>query len=456
MKKIILIIFLFSAQTAYAQVVINEIQIAPIQERFIELYNSSDSDVDLTDWYIQRKTATGGSFGSLITSTQLSGKTIKAHGYFLVSRSQLENSDVVAGNLVLTESNTIRIRNSKGKDVDQIEWGSINEGKSYQRTSVSEWATAAPTPGAANVAAQETSIAPASQPSNAQSGVSSFPVEPQIIADAGASTRAVSAGATVTFSGRVFGLKKEPIENARLVWSFGDGALGEGMSVNHTYYYPGEYTVVLDASSGYYSASDRVAVRVSAPVISISTGGDTARSFVAIENHGSEELDLSFWQIESLGKRFIIPKNTFAPARKTLMIASEYSGLSTPLGSTAFLNFPNGSRVETKTKLVVQETSVPSTSLQDPTLRTRAQGRALVSNQKLAQAPQHQEARVVDAFASSTPLLPREEDAMWPWYIGVAFLGALALLGLRLAQEKETKNTITAEDFEIIEDEEPY
>ncbi len=71
------LIFTFSfflvAQVASAAVVINEIQILPTSERFIELYNSGSSDVDLTGWYIQRKTATGSSFGSLVTSTQLNG-----------------------------------------------------------------------------------------------------------------------------------------------------------------------------------------------------------------------------------------------------------------------------------------------------------------------------------------------------------------------------------------------
>lgn len=193
-----LAIYFFLTIPASAAVVINEVQIAPIAGRFIELYNAGDSDVDLTGWYIQKKTATASSFGSLITKTDFENKTIKAGGYFLISRSPLSNSDIVVGDLILTESNTIRLRDSKGVDVDQVEWGSVDEGKSYQKTSSSGWILASPTPRAANASIaitsanssqQETSATstgsglPATT-STAQAG-SSFPVEPQIFASAG-------------------------------------------------------------------------------------------------------------------------------------------------------------------------------------------------------------------------------------------------------------------------------
>ena len=141
--------------TVSAAVVINEVQISPIDGRFIELYNTSDSDVDLTGWYIQRKTATGSSFNSLITKIDFENKTIKGGGYFLISHTQLANSDIVK-NLTLTESNTIRMRNSNGEDVDHVEWGSIDEGKSYQRTSSNGWIITSPTPRAANASAPTT------------------------------------------------------------------------------------------------------------------------------------------------------------------------------------------------------------------------------------------------------------------------------------------------------------
>ena len=209
-------LFLF-APIVNASVVINEIQISPINERFIELYNPDNSDTDLTGWYIQRKTATGASFSSLVTSTQLNNKIIKSHGYFLISRSQLGNSDVVVDNLTLTEANTIRIRDSKGKDVDQIEWETIDEGKSYQRVLTGEWVIATSTPRAVNSRAESTSTsstqtsgtnpAPVNSEPPSSASNSSWPVEQQIFANAGPDKTA-TVGADMVFEGKALGLEK--------------------------------------------------------------------------------------------------------------------------------------------------------------------------------------------------------------------------------------------------------
>jgi hypothetical protein len=433
---------------------INEIQISPINERFIELYNSDDSDVDLTDWYIQRKTATGSSFGSLVTSTQLNGKTIKAHDYFLISRSQLEKSDIVAGSLVLTESNTIRIRDSKGKDSDQVEWGSIADGESYQRTASDEWVVDAPTPGVANAGASVESQsdqggAPKSEATSiiaVTSNTSSFPVEPQIFAKITAQTKTVSVGAATTFAGRVWGLKKEPIENARMVWAFGDGASAEGTSVSHTYYYPGEYTAILDASSGYYAASDRVRIVAVVPTLALTTGGDEAHSFITLENRGSNELDLSGWQIMAQEKTFTIPKSTFIGARKTLTFASEVTGLATPQGSSASLRFPNG------TAATLQGEVKAMSANKEPIVEA---GEVLQAHSPRVPAPA-QTASVLAALDDvSEPLTPASQESyLWMWYTGVAFLAALALFGLRYVRSVVTPDTVTADDFEIIDESE--
>ena len=40
------------------------------------------------------------------------------------------------------------------------------------------------------------------------------------------------------------------------------------------------------------------------------------------------------------------------------------------------------------------------------------------------------------------------------WYVGVAFLAAFALLGLRLMRTPTASDAITADDFEIIDEDE--
>jgi len=57
MKTKIIFILVFCAlffgfKQAYASVIINEVELNPTGERFIELYNPDSSIVDLTDWYL--------------------------------------------------------------------------------------------------------------------------------------------------------------------------------------------------------------------------------------------------------------------------------------------------------------------------------------------------------------------------------------------------------------------
>ncbi|MDO8604243.1 MAG: lamin tail domain-containing protein [bacterium] len=448
MKYFIVLPFLFFAQTTSAAVLINEIQVAPINERFIELYNSDNSDVDLTGWYIQRKTATGSSFGSLVSSTQLMGKKLPAQSYFLISRSQLSNSNLVT-DLTLTESNTIRIRDSKGNDVDQVMWGSLADGKSYQRTSGGQWTTASPTPGTANTTSQSTNSSPTvntgeSTKIGTNTNTAPTPTSPQISVKAVSQARIVLAGVPIIFEGRISASENSSAGKPRTVWSFGDGASAEGESVTHTYYYPGEYTAVIDVISGSTVATDRMLVRVVLPNISLRTGGDTARSFVTIQNNGGEELDLSLWQIISDTKTFILPKNTILGAHKSATFASEVTGLSTSAGNNPELLLPNGSRIDIKKNSVVE--TIP------PQKITQAQTVKNIAPKVASQAVGSLQAAVAESVQDTPVPLKQEEGTLWPWYIGAAFLGALALVGFRLTQVTSPKTTFSADDFEILEE----
>ena len=55
---------------------------APFNRDFIELYNPTDSSVDLTGWSVQYASSTGKSW----VVTPLTG-TIESHGYYLVSKA---------------------------------------------------------------------------------------------------------------------------------------------------------------------------------------------------------------------------------------------------------------------------------------------------------------------------------------------------------------------------------
>ena len=139
---------------ASQSIVINEVLIRPAENRFIELYNPNNFPVDLTGWYLQRKTQTGTSFTSLVSKTYFEGKIIETNGYFLISRSAVENADIVLSSLTLTDSNIIQLKDLAQEIVDIAEWGAAPEdNKSLERENDGSWQigqSAGGTPRAAN------------------------------------------------------------------------------------------------------------------------------------------------------------------------------------------------------------------------------------------------------------------------------------------------------------------
>ncbi len=162
---------------------------------------------------------------------------------------------------------------------------------------------------------------------------------PKIKADAGAD-KTVVAGANVEFRGQAFGLKDEPLDNARFLWTFGDGATKEGKNITHIYRYLGDYVVVLDITSGDYSASDRILVKATANQIFLSEikpffakaseGAAGSESWIEFENKSKQEIDISGWQIKIAGKIFTFPKSSRILPGAYLVVPFEVSGLVLP------------------------------------------------------------------------------------------------------------------------------
>jgi DNA uptake protein ComE-like DNA-binding protein len=108
---------------SYPKILISEIQLSPIGQRFIELYNPNSSAVSLTGWYIQRKTKNADSWGSSVSSTHFDGKIIPAKGYLLIARTADINPDIILDILTLTEDNAIVLKNPNKQEVDKVGWG---------------------------------------------------------------------------------------------------------------------------------------------------------------------------------------------------------------------------------------------------------------------------------------------------------------------------------------------
>jgi PKD repeat protein len=163
--------------------------------------------------------------------------------------------------------------------------------------------------------------------SGSDSGFTYIPPEnlPQIKAYAG-KDRTVTVGANVEFRGQAFGLNDEPLDNARYLWTFGDGASKEGKNIIHIYQYPGNYIVALNVSSGEYSASNYILVKAIPNQVFISEIKTGADSFIELENKSKEEIDLSDCQIKYNNQIFTFPQATRVRPNTYLVIPSSVSG----------------------------------------------------------------------------------------------------------------------------------
>lgn len=183
------------------KILITEVQIASASstnDDFIELYNPNLENVDLTNWYIQRKTENASDFSTYAKKDSFSAKKILAKSYFLIANASSTFSADITTTYPLTKNNTLYLKNPEGEIIDMAGWGQAQDsetapaenpqpGKSIGR----KWSTTTesyidtdnnyedfkiqePTPKAKNKA----EIEPESEPEN-QIPIASFTYTPQ-------------------------------------------------------------------------------------------------------------------------------------------------------------------------------------------------------------------------------------------------------------------------------------
>ena len=327
---IVLLIFLvFSllfAHKVFASVYINEVELSPTEERFIELYNSGSSSVDLTNWYLQRKTATGTSFSSLISKTYFGGQNIGAHSYFVISKNDINNSDLIFSKLTLTESNTIQLKNSEQEVVDIVGWGEADDsyvsnpasGKSIQRYSSGDWFVDSPTPGEEN----SNSSSDDDEEDDEEDDEDSEEDEEEEIDIFKIITKInfpkiLTAGILFSFHSLTADSNGITYNVGKFVWNFGDGTIMTVKSygpLEYTYEYPGEYVVNLSYFKNTLTevpdATDKITIKVIPADIYISGVGNNADPYIEIENKSKYDIDLSSWIIIAGQKVFAFPTGT--------------------------------------------------------------------------------------------------------------------------------------------------
>jgi len=359
MKKLILSLVIFTlflgARFAYAEVIINEVQLSPTEERFIELYNSGSSSVDLTNWYIQRKTQTGSTFGSLVSKTYFENKSINAGSYFLISHDSIPNADIVLSSLTLTESNTIQLKNLDQEVVEKVGWGEANDcngtcapnpttGKSIQKTG-GDWIIATPTPGEENETLEN--IEENNNTENNNSDNTSGSSSPKKTEIQEPKIPLVNKTKILVKTPAFAGLPAEFMINntvsndscGKYFWNFGDGNSEEikktfpvPKTYPHIYYYEGEYVVTLECYKSYLSSepdsSDKITIKIVSSDVSISRVGDAKDFFIEISNNAPYEADISNWVLSSYQNRFVFPKNTILKSKNKIVVSPKTTNFS--------------------------------------------------------------------------------------------------------------------------------
>ena len=345
-----MVFFIFAGRLE-AGVVINEIQISPTENRFIELYNNTSRDIDLTGYYLQRKTLTGDKFSSFVTGPNFEGKKIRANSYFLISKGVLSNSDIVLDNLTITESNSIQVKNSKQEVVYKIGMGDSADcgnacipnptaGKSTQRVSEDSWILGVPSPGVKNTSNEET-------PENNQQDEEQETGDPVVVSEKTKeifnptiktkiiAPKVAVAGIPFLLDQETIGHKGEKIRFDRFVWNFGDGNAKEMkpcLPFNYVYAYPGDYALGLSYYETSFSvvpeATNKVNIKVIPSGIEIVSVGSFSDPFVELENNSNYEMILNNWSIVGSKNVFIIPNGTTILPNKKIKFSPKTTGFN--------------------------------------------------------------------------------------------------------------------------------
>lgn len=499
-QKVIILLFgsfLFSPFFfVHAGVVFNEVQLNLTQERFIELYNTDNTEVDLTGWYLQRKTQNGSSFSSLVANSNFANKKISAHGYFVISRSVLPSSDIVVDTLTLTESNTIQIKNNNGTVVDKIGWGSaidcINpcptnptDSSSLQLISGS-WSVATPTPGVQNeppVSNPPTGTGGSSSSSSGSTSTipttltpTSIPT-PTVIATKTVEAPAIKTkivaknsafmGLPIELRVNTTGFASETLSYGKYFWNFGDGDskeinLSSGEKIMHTYFYPGEYIVSLEYYKDYYNeipdATNKLAIKVVPLAISISKVGDEKDFFVELSNTANYEMDVSRWSFNSSLRTFFLPKNTIILGKNKMTLSPKVTNFNFEdsktlklMNATGDIVFDYGALILVANNIdktpvdnsqdvaqVVKEKIIP-VELSKKDISIVSDRNILMSNTKIPMSDRNNTASVVNSSFLSIPT--------------IGFLALLMFSGgtVYFLRRKNIPNNIEA-DFDILDE----
>lgn len=129
-------------------------------------------------------------------------------------------------------------------------------------------------------------------------------------------------GAPLTFEAKIKVAKHIPTSSAGEhitgTWSMGDGTQYTGQSISHSYMFPGDYIVILNATYGGIAAVSKTKVKIVEPEVLLSFD---LSGYTKISNLSDVELNVGGWILESETSRFLIPKDTLIARHSFIKLA---------------------------------------------------------------------------------------------------------------------------------------
>ena len=120
-----------TVRSAADHVVISEVQVGGgvSNDEFIELYNPTSANVDISNWTLMKKTALGIDHDTLATLP--ASTIISTHGYFLVAHTDYDGSTTedftYSGSTIIAPNNTIYLHDNTGATIDKLGMGTTND-----------------------------------------------------------------------------------------------------------------------------------------------------------------------------------------------------------------------------------------------------------------------------------------------------------------------------------------
>ncbi|MCG2809640.1 MAG: lamin tail domain-containing protein [Candidatus Portnoybacteria bacterium] len=345
-------VFCLPSLASAGDVVINEImvgQTGAAKNEFIELYNSTENNIDLTEYKLKKKTKSGAE-SNLVSSSKFIG-IIPARGYFLIAHPDYKNTinaDLAysGSSYSIASDNTIILYNKEDTVVDKVGYGeevvdfenqaapNPENNQSIERQPVgydsnnnSADFVIQSTPNPQNSGGQEEigTVPEISMGAAPESGAAPISNKPPV-ANAGMDMTAL-VGQEILFDGS---LSSDP-DNDELsyFWNFGDGATDTEQLSKHTYLYPGQYIASLLVNDGEFSDLALVSINIYNQSVIISEfmpapeEGDAENEWIELFNQSDQIANLTNWQLddqEGGSSPFVFPANSFIAPNQFLVL----------------------------------------------------------------------------------------------------------------------------------------